>query len=119
MIYLSATVFLISIISLSQGISRNWSLLQPYTRIRVTSCTGKRVHIQEPKPTTHNKNKSANIELQEWLENCTQISLESLGCVAVECQSVVELLVCLVTKEVCHEFLFIAQRAPIAVAPSF
>jgi hypothetical protein len=34
MINLSAIVFLISIMSLSQGISTNWSFLQPYTEIR-------------------------------------------------------------------------------------
>jgi hypothetical protein len=59
---------------------------------------GKKVYIQEPKPSAQYKNKITRAQthrVAERLKNRARISLESLGCVATESRSEVELLLCL------------------------
>jgi hypothetical protein len=76
MIYLSATIFFISVMSLSQEISINWSLLQSYIEIRVTSHNitqerGESRHIRAKSTHTIEESRSQvrkHIELQERLK---------------------------------------------------
>jgi hypothetical protein len=99
----SVTIFLISKVSFSQGISTIWSLLQPYT-----NQSYKLEHKRE-RESTHTRAKCSNTFLerrsQEHKHKCykkqlktVRISIKSLDSVVAECWSYVLLLECLGAK---------------------
>jgi hypothetical protein len=120
---LSATIFLISIESLSQGISTNCSLLQPYIRSELQLSTSDgREYTHKSQNQQHNtRTRSQEHKTQRvtrTTQTCARTSLESLERVVAKCRSVEQPLVCLCDEEVRHVGLFIAPKSLIVIAPS-
>jgi hypothetical protein len=114
---LSDTVFLISIVFPSQGISTNWSLLQPYTRseLQLTTREGERVHTQETKPTTQHGSKITRAQTQRVTRTAQKQRSYLTKIAGMRCgrmSECIELLVCLCYEEVHHGVYLYHQKVP-------